>query len=330
VIVVDDRWLGSHGISRFANEVISRLDDVERVGLSGNPSGLWQIFSLHVKLLSKKRGVFFTPGFNAPVYSPIPFIFTLHDLIHLNSEDATNLCKKIYYNVIIRRSAQRAFKILTVSDYSKRDILNWLNISEQKVVVAKCGVSNNFSLSGKVYESDYPYIFCLGNMKPHKNIIRLINAFAWANIDKNYRLLIATKVTSELKSVIKSLDIENRIVFSGFIDEADLPAYYRGAKAFVFPSLYEGFGLPILEAMACGTPVITSNVTAMPEIAGEAAILIDPYNVNSIAHGIERVIDDAGLQQSLRNEGLERVKEFTWDKTAAVVRDVLEQALKVR
>jgi glycosyltransferase involved in cell wall biosynthesis len=166
-------------------------------------------------------------------------------------------------------------------------------------------------------------------VKPHKNIVRLINAFARANIDKTYRLLIATEDTSGLKSVIKSLNVENRVVFSGFIDEEDLPAYYRGAKAFVFPSLYEGFGLPILEAMACGTPVITSNVTAMPEVAGEAAMLIDPYSVNSIAQGIEQVINDTSLQQSLRNKGLERVKEFTWDKTAAVVKDVLEQALKL-
>jgi glycosyltransferase involved in cell wall biosynthesis len=295
VIVVDDRWLNC-GIGRFAKEVISRLDNVEKIGLSGNPLGLRQIFNLHIKLLLKKHGVFFTPGFN----------------------------------VIIKWSAQRAFKILTVSNYSKQDILNWLNISEQKVVVAKCGVSNNFSLRGKLHEPSYPYIFCLGNMKPHKNIVRLINAFALADIDRSCRLLIATGATSELQFLIKSLDIENRVVFSGFIDENDLPAYYRGAKAFIFPSLYEGFGLPIIEAMACGTPVITSNVTAMPEVAGEAAMLVDPYSVSSITRGIERIINDASLCQSFCKKGLERVKEFTWDKTAAVVREVLDQALKIK
>jgi len=330
MIVVDDRWLGSHGIGRFASEVISRLDNVERIGLSGNPSGLWQIFSLPIKLLSKKRGVFFTSGFNAPIYSPIPYIFTLHDLIHLNLKEATSLSKKIYYNVVIKWSAKRTFGILTVSNYSKQDILGWLNIPEEKVIVTGCGVSQNFSLRGKIYEPGYPYIFCLGNIKPHKNVVRLVNAFAQADINRNYRLLIATEATSELRSLIKSLDIENRVVFTGFIDENDLPAYYRGAKAFVFPSLYEGFGLPILEAMACGTPVITSNVTAMPEVAGEAAILVDPYSISSIAHGIERITNDANLKQTLCSKGLKRVKLFTWDKTAAVVKEVLDRALKIQ
>ncbi len=167
-------------------------------------------------------------------------------------------------------------------------------------------------------------------MKPHKNVVRLVNAFAQADIDRNHRLLIATETTSELQSLIKSLDIQNRVIFTGFIDENDLPAYYRGAKAFAFPSLYEGFGLPILEAMACGTPVITSNVTAMPEVAGEAAILVDPYSISSITRGIERIINDADLQQTFCSKGLKRVKLFTWDKTAAVVKEVLDRALKIQ
>ena len=130
----------------------------KNIGLSGKPLGLWQNFSLCLKLLSKRNGVFFSPGFNVPICSSIPYVFTLHDLIHLNFKEESSLLKKIYYNFVVKYSAQRAFKILTVSNYSKQDILKCLDIPEEKVIVTPCGVGDEFSSHGKIYKSNYHYM----------------------------------------------------------------------------------------------------------------------------------------------------------------------------
>jgi len=328
-VVFDNSWIGLHGIGRFAREVLARLNDAVAVDLMGRPLSASNILKLPFKLLEykDKRSVFFTPGFNPPIYSPIPFIFTIHDLTFIRVSGASTLDKKLYYNLVIKPAARRAFKILTDSNFSKADILRWVGIPEEKVVVVGCGVSDHFSDTGVRCDKDFSYLFCLGNYRMHKNLVRTIQAFASAKLDAVYKLVIAGTPNQELSLLANKLNIQDRVEFSGIIPEDLLPSYYRGAVAFLFPSLYEGFGLPILEAMACGTPVLTSNVTAMPEVAGDAALLVDPYDVGAIASGIERLVHDQELRRVLVSRGLERATMFTWDKTASAVNAVLQEAL---
>jgi len=329
--IVDTRWNGTHGIGRFSKEVISRLGNVVKyIDSPKNPLGLLSTIFLPFQLI-KKKAVFFTPGFNAPLYSSIPFVFVLHDLTHLkiNGFSYTNIIRKIYYDFVIKRAAKKAFKILTVSNTSKKEILHWTKLSEDRVIVVGDGVGDSFSSEGENHNAGFPYIFCLGNFKTHKNIIRAIQAFAAAKIESKYKLLIAGNENPQLRKLITSLNIADRVVFNGVTSENELPSYYRGASAFLFPSLSEGFGLPIIEAMACGTPVITSNISAMPEVSGNAALLVDPYDVNSISLAIENIIENTQLKNDLIVQGLINAKRFTRDKTAKIINEVLHEALKL-
>ena len=163
-----------------------------------------------------------------------------------------------------------------------------------KVKVVGCGVGSEFSVVGNSHNPGFPYLLYIGNSKPHKNVNRLLKAFSKAQISTDIRLLlrISGATLEDYKQELEQLNILNRVVFLDVISDNDLPSYYRGAKALVFPSLYEGFGLPPLEAMACGTPVITSNTTSLPEVVGNAAILVDPLDIDSIRFAIEQIILD--------------------------------------
>ena len=191
--------------------------------------------------------------------------------------------------------------------------------------MVNCGISDNLTPTGLKYFSGYPYLLYVGNHKPHKNLPRLLQAFAEAKIDPEIRLILTGQPDANLTEIIRKNKIQERIVFCGALSETQLAEYYRGASGVLFPSLYEGFGLPVAEAMACGIPTLTSNVTSLPEVAGDAALLIDPYEVDAIAHGIEQIANDAILRQQLIRNGLERVKLFSWDKTAIAIQQILNE-----
>ncbi len=231
----------------------------------------------------------------------------------------------MYYHFLIKPSILRAHTILTVSDYSKKTILEWANIPENKVVNVSCGISQTLTKEGPKHTPGYPYLLHVGNAsKAHKNVARLLQAFANVKIDSRLRCVFTGEFSPELNQLVKKCHLENRIVIQQNLSDSVLAEYYRGAEAVVFPSLYEGFGLSILEGMACGVPVITSNVTSMPEIAGDAAILVDPMRVDSITEGIEKILGDTALRMELIERGLKRAASFSWDKTAAITQKALE------
>ena len=329
-VAADFRWIGPHGIGRFAREVLARTPHVTPFPNSLPLMHTFEAVWLSVLLLSMRPRVYFSPGFNPPLWSPIPFVFTIHDLIHLRFPDETNTRKSAYYRFVVRPATVRAYRVLTVSEFSKRVILEWANLPEEKVVVVGNGVGAEFSPHGKRHEPGYPYIFYVGNKKPHKNFNRLLEAFARSGLQREVRLVCTGTPTAQMLGLIQELSLERRVVFAGTIPDELLPAYYRGALALIFPSLYEGFGLPALEAMASGTPVVTSGVTSLPEVVGDAAVLIDPYDVESIAWGIRRVIEDSFLRKELRRKGLERAKRFSWDRTAGLTWKVLQEAARER
>jgi glycosyltransferase involved in cell wall biosynthesis len=216
---------------------------------------------------------------------------------------------------------------LTVSEYSKREIANWANIDEEKIINVGNGVGLPFGTNGRRYDPGYPYLLYVGSRKPHKNLPRLLQAYSLSGIAKELRLVISGAQDQKTVSDIHRLELTRHVMFLPLDSTEQLAEAYRGATALLFPSLYEGFGLPPLEAMASGVPVLTSNVCSLPEVVGEAAILTDPIQVESIAEGIRQIATDSGLRALLSTKGLVRSQQFSWDETAHRVVHILELAL---
>lgn len=322
---IDTRWLGPHGIGRFTAEIQRRLA-LRDWGLAGSPSA--PLDPLHLTWAMAKLpqdAMVFIPGYNAPLWPVRPFIFTLHDLNHLDVPNNSSASKRLYYHLVIRRACHTALRVLTVSEFSRQRIIEWAGVSPQQVVNVGCGVDASFNLEGERHDPGFGYFLMVSSRRPHKNETRVLAAFARARIDPAIRLLLTGFPTNALQAYIAQLGLTERVVFMGRVEDAQLPALYRGALGLLFPSLYEGFGLPVVEAMASGIPVLTSTVTALPEVAGDAALLVDPYDVDAIASGIERLLTDENLRTRLRAAGLKRAAMFRWDDVAARIKRVLDE-----
>ncbi len=327
LILADGRWVGTHGIGRFSHEVLSRLKNISILREGPPPLSIqnlfWQPYYLYRH--KNKYKLFFTPGFNPVSISTMPSIITIADLIHLYGPEKQNVAKKAFYEFLIKPSLYRALKIFTVSEFSKRSIAEWGNIPSEKIINVGCGISASFYPDGEKHDPGYPYFLYVGNMKAHKNIPRLIHAFA--NADFDGKLILTGERSPLILEIIQKKHLENRIIFSKKLDEETLAKYYRGAMGLLFPSLYEGFGLPPLEAMACGTPVLASNVTSIPEVVGNAVLLINPYEQDAITEGINQLVHDDALRKSFLRLGLERAQVFSWDKTAGKIQEVLDEVV---
>ncbi len=323
MLYADQRWLGNHGIGRFARHVLGELEYAP-VRLKSNPAAPLDSWRL-TRALTKLNGtdVFFSPGYNTPLFCRSPFVFTIHDLSHIYCPENSSPAIRIYYATILRRACKNAAKILTVSEFTRRQIIEWAGVREENVFNVGCGVDTAYRPAGDRDAPLFSYLLCVSNRKKHKNEFRIVEAFANARLDARMHLAFTGDPEQSLMRWINRQQVSERVTFVGTVAEAKLPALYRGARALVFPSLYEGFGLPILEAMACGTPVVTSKVTAMPELAGDAAMLVDPTCVEDISHAIERVVEDEGLRGDLREKGLVRAALFPWVHTCGRVRELL-------
>jgi glycosyltransferase involved in cell wall biosynthesis len=304
MIHYDPRWSGPHGIGRFSDEVIARLPDARPLRIVTRRLSLLDPLATTLAVGGLRSGVYFTPGFNPPLRSPVPFVFCIHDLIHLRFAGESSVLRRAYYGLVVGPAAPRAARILTVSEYSRREILEWTGLNSERVEVVGNGVSGTFRPEGPRHEPGHPYFLHVGRRASHKNLDRLIAAHAASRRGRDVRLL-----------------------FTEDLDDAQLAAHYRGAVALVFPSLYEGFGLPVVEAMACGTPVLTSNVTALPETVGEGnALIVDPLDVEAIAAGLDRLAEDATLRTELISRGLARAAHFSWERVGAAVAKALAEA----
>jgi glycosyltransferase involved in cell wall biosynthesis len=235
----------------------------------------------------------------------------------------------MYYETVIRYAANRAYCIFTDSLFSKKEILEWSRLPDDKVVITGAGVGDEYTPSGWRYDPGFPYLLYVGGRKPHKNLPRLIQAFAVSKLANEHYLLLSGNPDANLSSIAAYYGIEARIRFSGIIPGDKLPGYYRGATALIMPSLYEGFGLPPLEALACGIPVVVSNRASLPEVVGDAGIYVDPLNIMSIADGIDRVISDSQLRCEIVSLGRERVSFYGWDKCALSIKKILDQAASI-
>lgn len=320
----DQRWIGNHGIGRFARHVLGALDYAP-VPLRSNPAAPLDSWRLAQALTGLNgNDIFFSPGYNTPLFCRSPFVFTIHDLSHFYCPENSSAAIRLYYSTVLKRACGRAAKIFTVSEFTRKQIISWAGVQEDKVLNVGCGVDDAYHPGRETYGLPCPYLLCVSNRKEHKNEIPLVEAFARAKIDDNIHLVFTGAAEANLMRRIDQHRLSDRVLFLGVVPEGKLPSLYRGAIALVFPSLYEGFGLPVLEAMASGTPVVTSNVTAIPEIAGDAALLVDPTCVEDIADAIEQILEDRTSRERLRDRGLKRAAMFSWARTCAKVRQELE------
>lgn len=326
-VLYDARWIGNHGIGRFAKELQKELPGMESFESRRPPFHPFDPVLLGAALLRRNPKLFFTPGYNSPLGWPGRFVFNLHDLNHLRVRENSSAAKRAYYQFIIKPACHRAAFVLTVSEYSKQQICAWAGISENKIVNVGNGVGFPFEPSGAKYQPGFPYLLYVGSHKAHKNLPRLLKAYAISGLRSEVRLILTGNPDPGLLKVIHKLSLERDATFAGNCADEQLAALFRGSVALVFPSLYEGFGLPPVEAMACGVPVLTSNLCSLPEVVGDAGMLIDPCDVEAIANGMRLLVNDSDLRETLRQKGLVRASQYTWRRTGAKTAAVVRAAL---
>jgi len=272
-------------------------------------------------------------------------LLTVHDLSFVRDPRSTPPVLQRYLNRIVPPSVARADHVLADSQATKEDLMELYSTSEDKISVLYSGVDPRFNPVKEAGEGErvrrqyklghQPFILSLGTIHPRKNYRRLISAFSmvadvsgWIDRKPVYHNLVIVgapgRLNDTLMADVSRLGIRTRVIFTGFVDDTDLPALYRAADLFVFPSLYEGFGLPPLEAMACGTPVITSNVSSLPEVVGDAGLMVDPTDVHELSRMMTRALQDLELRQRMIDGGLARAETFSWLRSARELRGVYE------
>jgi glycosyltransferase involved in cell wall biosynthesis len=274
--------------------------------------------------------------------SPCPAVVTIHDVIYLAcKDDLSSALGRLYYRGMMAASVRVADRIITDSEYSKRDIVRLLNADPEKIHVIYPGVDSRFqrvtnpdaiAAARAKYGITAPYIIYTGIYKPRKNHAGLLRAFQlFLKEHLNAQLVIAGPMVEgepELRRMAGELGISNRVNFAGFVDDTDLPALYSGAAVYACASLYEGFGFTVLEAMACGTPVVCSRATSLPEVAGDAALMVDAGNPEEFARALVDCFTQEGLQTSLVALGYRNCQRFQWQQAARQTSDVYEKAVR--
>jgi glycosyltransferase involved in cell wall biosynthesis len=277
--------------------------------------------------------VFFSPSHYAPRYSPVPTVISIMDLGFLNTPEQFTARDFNQLKNWTAYSVKKAAKIIAISEYTKKDILRVYNRQPDDVAVTYPGYDTGLfrpTTSRAVltkYGLNKPYILFVGSLKPSKNIEGLIRAFSLLNLPGTDLVITGKKgwLYDRIFKLVVDLNLEKKVIFTGFVKEDEVPILMSSAGAFVMPSFYEGFGIPVLEAMACGTPVVISDVASLPEVAGVAGIYVQPKNVNSIAAGIKIALGQE--RQKFIRLGLAQTKRFDWVKTARASISVLESAI---
>ncbi len=280
-------------------------------------------------------------------YYPIPplvdkkTILTVHDVRLMRFPETYSRSRYWFLKLAVPYSVKRADKIIADSDFTKEELVKLLGVPREKIAVVHPGANPRFkpirdqtSLKRVTAKLSLPdrFVLFVGHLEPRKNLARLVEAFSILKSKTKlpHKLVILGRESWGYKPVLEAAERHNEcsdIVFTGYVDEDDLPLVYNLADALALPSLYEGFGLPLLEAMACGVPVVTSKVSSLPEVAGKAAILVDPYNVEEIADGLVAALGDEALRRALINKGLARAKKFRWEEAAAQIIHVYEEVI---
>jgi glycosyltransferase involved in cell wall biosynthesis len=338
------------GVQRYALNLVSRLPSLDVIAPSAPVAGYEAVAASRVVLApsrlrslaweqvvlpraARAARLIWSPTGAGPVMSA-RHVLTMHDVCVLEHPEYYARGYALAYRALWRIVARRAARIITVSDYSRERIIEMLRVSPDRLAVTHLGVDarfrppppeaverarRRFGLMGR-------YVLSVGALSERKNLGRVLEAWRRVQPTTDATLLLVGQGGLAFSTMAGLSGLPPRAVHVPHVDDETLIALYGGASAFLYPSLYEGFGLPILEAMAVGAPVITSNVTAMPEVAGDAALLVDPFDVDDIARAVRRVLDDGELAADLRARGTRRAMCFDWDRTARQTAEILEGA----
>jgi glycosyltransferase involved in cell wall biosynthesis len=278
------------------------------------------------------------PVFVGPLVAPCPVVVTVHDLSFLRYPYLFRPANRLYLCLLTRLSVHRARRVIAVSAHAADETAHLLGVERAKMRVVYHGVSPLFrplppeEVAAFRARRGLPerFVLFVGTLEPRKNLVRLIEAFARSGADNGTALVLAGArgwYDEEVFATVERRGLSSRVHFPGYVPNDELPLWYNAAEIFAYPSLYEGFGLPVLEAQACGTPVLTSSVSALPEAAGDGALLVDPTDVEAIADGLHRLLTDATLRGVLRQRGLEHAAWFSWPRTAAETVAVYQEAI---
>lgn len=329
------------GVSRYIGELIEGIERVQepqdRLIVLGQHTGpikdspmariLWEQSLLPVNIAAQRLDVFHAPIGAVPLLSRTPSVVTVHDLGFLKFPEQLPKNRRAWLIAATRLSARRAAKIITVSQATAHDLQEWLGVPNDRIEAIPLAPSDKVRrVEGKSLEVfrmkwniERPYVLAVGTLEPRKNLPTLLRAFAKIKDDVEHDLVLVGPegwLTGELKTTLEELHLGNRVRLTGFVSDDELGGWYSGADLFAFPSHYEGFGLPGIEAMRCGAPVLCSNNSAFPEVVGDAGVLIPAADVEAWAESMLNLLRNDTEREELRQRGFLRASQFSWDRTA--------------
>ncbi|MBA3945821.1 MAG: glycosyltransferase family 4 protein [Herpetosiphonaceae bacterium] len=298
---------------------------------------LWEQLCAPLLLARDRPSVLFCPLNVVPLAAPCPTVVTIHDLAFLRLPERFRPAKRRYLTLLTSLSVRRARHVITVSDFTRREVIELLHVPPEHVTAIPNGRDETLSPPEPAAVAAFrqrhalppAFLLFVGTLEPRKNLLTLLRAYAEVRDRIKLPLIIAGGkgwLYEPIFALVDELELGEHVRFTGYVDQADLPLWYGAATASIYPSLYEGFGFPPLEAMQCGTPVITSNTTSLPEVVGDAALLIDPHDVAALAAALLRIATDPALRADLRARGLARAQHFDWHYTATATLNVLRTA----
>lgn len=337
-IVVNGRCLHRPvtGVERYTTEMLACLADRVRVVARPRPAGgigghLWE--QVRLPLLVGRHELLWSPANTGPL-AVSRQVVTVHDVSPLDHPEWFHPGFAAWYRLLLPALARRVRRIITDSSFSRARILERLRLAEERVASIPCGVGPQFAPAPaeaiaavrRRYDLPAPYLMTVGSLQPRKNLATLFTAFALVRreaSDVDLAVAGTSRATFGSPAVGR---VPPGVALLGFVDDEDLPALYSGAAAVVVPSLYEGFGLTVLEAMACGAPVVVASGTALDDVAGDAALKVDARSAEALAEGLTQVLSDSTLRSTLRRHGLARARQFPWERAAEAAWRVLQEA----
>jgi glycosyltransferase involved in cell wall biosynthesis len=323
LIATDSRWLGNHGIGRYASEVLSRLPEITPLNLRGSPTSPIDPVRLSLALHHQKPKIFYNPGFNCPILPYPNAVLTIHDLIHLADSGQRSLVKTLYYQKLLKPFLLKSPFIFTVSEQSKQQILEWTHLPPSRVIVTPNGVSDEFRPN--TYQKKEQSFLYIGSSRSHKNTQRMLEAFSLLS-DSELRLNWVGPISNDDKHLIQRLKIGHRLQFHLNLSNQQLAALYQKSLGTILVSTFEGFGLPPIESIFSGTPAIISNNSPLVDDLFRLAIVVDPFEVDSIRDGLQRLQKQALDTQNFLQIA-ELKKKYNWTNTASIVHENLKRLL---
>lgn len=301
---------------------------------------LWTHLRLSLEVTRHPPHILFVPAHVLPILRPRRSVVTVHDLGYLHFPEAHPIAQRLYLDWSTRWNARVSARVIADSKATKEDLITTYQTPPEKIIVAYPGLDpqlrrvqdkQHIQTVKRRYNLDGDYLFTIGTLQPRKNLARLIEAFERSGLRDQFKLAIAGKKGwhyDDLFNQVERLRLNERVLFLGYVSDEDKAALLSGALAFVFPSLYEGFGFPIIEAMLCGAPVVCSNTSSLSELVGDAALTVDPLRMDAITAALKRITTDRELRRTLIERGFVQATQFSWQACARTILDVFEEVAR--